>query len=212
MARNITTLRAKLRDEPSQTYRSTRLPSSGVWLSTAVSASVELSVQYRYTPGLAGKSGCRAIPSSPRSDPEFTARSRTVPCTTPSTTRWTRPVAFSSTSMSLAARKARLVGWLKPSTTVRTPRLGSSITGPLDCASDGLPGTTPITRPAVASSPNTRRTLRDLTIVVPPKSSLGANGDDYERTGDPDCVVAVAPRLALSSASEPRFSGGCGRT
>ena len=35
-------------------------------------------VQYRYTPGLAGKLGCNAIPSRPRSDALFTPRSSTT--------------------------------------------------------------------------------------------------------------------------------------
>src|SRR4051812_1659903 len=43
-------------------------------------------VQYRYTPGLPGKSGCSAMPRSPRSDAELTARSSTVLWTAPFTT------------------------------------------------------------------------------------------------------------------------------
>jgi hypothetical protein len=95
-----------------------------------VSEPVVLSVQYRYTPGLLGKRGCKAIPSSPRSEPKLTARSSAVPWTTPFTIRCTRPVFFSSTRTWLSPTKAMVVGVTRPPATVLTPRLGSTIVGP----------------------------------------------------------------------------------
>ena len=68
---------SRVRVEPFQMNRSTRLPSSGTLAVTLVSGPVLLSVQRMNTCGVAGKFGCRAMASSPRSDAEFTARSST---------------------------------------------------------------------------------------------------------------------------------------
>ena len=65
----------------------------------------------------------------PRSDAEFTARSSTTPRTSPSTTRLTWPLAFSSTSMSPLPMKAIETGWLKPEAAVLTARSGSTSSG-----------------------------------------------------------------------------------
>ena len=59
---------------------------------------------------------------------EFTAKSRTTPVTTPSVTRLTCPDAFSVTSKSFGPMKAMAIGWLRPSTTVDTPKFGSTRT------------------------------------------------------------------------------------
>src|SRR4051812_19016247 len=92
---------------------------------TVESLPVLLSVQYRYTLGLAGKLGCRAIPSKPRSELELTGKSKTTAVTAPLTTRFTWPEAFSMTRKSFGPRKAMPVGWLNPPTTVVTCRFGS---------------------------------------------------------------------------------------
>src|SRR5262245_66642122 len=86
-------------------------------------------VQYRYTNGVVGKFGCRAMPSSPRSELLFTARSIAVLAIAPLTTCWTLPVAFSRTSISFGPMNARLVGWLNPDAAVRTSRRGSTTVG-----------------------------------------------------------------------------------
>src|SRR5919106_1324460 len=69
------------------------------------------------------------MPSRPPPHPVFTARSTAVPMTVPSTTRCTRPVAFSSTSMSFGPRKAMLVGVTSPAAAVRTASSGSTTDG-----------------------------------------------------------------------------------
>jgi hypothetical protein len=74
------------------------------------------------------------MPSSPRSEELFTAKSRTVELTTPSITLFTCPVFFSSTSMSLAPRNAMLTGVVSPVTTARTSSVGTSMVGVPDCA------------------------------------------------------------------------------
>ena len=70
--------------------------------------------------------GCRAMPNRPRSLLEFTAKSSTAPVTTPLVTRMTCPDAFSVTRISSGPIKAIAIGWLSPSTTVDTPKLGST--------------------------------------------------------------------------------------
>jgi hypothetical protein len=69
------------------------------------------------------------MPSSPRSEAEFTGRSRTTPRTSPSTTRLTWPLAFSSTNMSPLPMNAIDTGWLKPEAAVLTARSGSTSSG-----------------------------------------------------------------------------------
>src|SRR5262249_16427168 len=70
------------------------------------------------------------MPRRPRSELKLTPRSKTVLCTAPFTTRFTLPVFFSRTSISLLPRNAMLIGVTSPDTTVFTARLGSSIVGP----------------------------------------------------------------------------------
>ena len=53
------------------------------------------------------------MPSRPRSEPELTARSSTVLCTTPFTTRFTWPVAFSRTKKSLGAEEGHAGGLIQ---------------------------------------------------------------------------------------------------
>src|SRR5262245_59600699 len=98
-----------------------------------VGAAAVRHVQYRYTQCVLAKSGCSAMPSSPRSELLFTARSSAVAVTEPLTTRLICPVAFSVIRKSFAPRKAIVTGWFRFDTTVRTLRLLSKTTGPL-CA------------------------------------------------------------------------------
>src|SRR5919197_419363 len=102
------------------------------------------------------------IPSSPRSEKLFTGRVRTV-WTTPSTTCCTFPVAFSSTKKSFGPRKAMLVGWSRPETTVLTLRFGSTIVGPAGGGSeDGLTFKVP-KRPCCSSSiPAVKKIVEEL--------------------------------------------------
>src|SRR5712692_7055878 len=69
------------------------------------------------------------MPSSPRSELLLTARSNTVLCTAPPTTRLTFPVLFSNTRKSSGPRKAMPVGSVRPETTVLTERFGSTMHG-----------------------------------------------------------------------------------
>src|SRR5207302_2102893 len=138
-------LRSNVSVDPSQMNRSTRLPRRGTCEISAVSspnmesqsapAAGPRHVQQRYTKPLFAKSGCSAMPSRPRSEAELTARSSTTPCSAPFTTRLTWPVLFSSTRKSFGPRNAMPVGWVRPDTTVRTERFGSSIRGPVSCGS-----------------------------------------------------------------------------
>src|SRR5215471_19829251 len=114
----------------SHTYRSTRFPKRGTLEILLVSPPVLLWVQYRYTPWLCVKPCCNAMPNSPRSDAEFTARSSAVPTTLPPTTCRTLPVAFSRTRKSFGPRNTMLVGWSRPVTTVVTWRFRSTMDGP----------------------------------------------------------------------------------
>ena len=82
---------------------------------------------------MAGKLGCRAMPSRPRSEAEFTGRSSTVVPTTPLVTRFTRPDAFSLIRKSSGPMKAMQVGCVRPSTTVATWRVLSVSDGFVPC-------------------------------------------------------------------------------
>ena len=80
-----------------------------------VSTPVLLSVQRMNTCGVAGKFGCRAMASNPRSDAEFTARSSTrLGWITPLMTRFTCPEAFSRTRKSFSPRNTIPIGCTIP--------------------------------------------------------------------------------------------------
>src|SRR5687767_9855642 len=104
--------------------------------------------QKRYTPLSVGKFGCSAIPSNPRSDALLTARSKTVPCTTPFRTRLTWPVFFSITKNSFSPIKATAIGVTSPDVTVRVSKFGTTIVG--SCAPPSLVQIKIATRIAVA--------------------------------------------------------------
>ena len=70
-----------------------------------------------------------AIPSSPRSDAELTARSSTTSGAAPFLMRLTWPVDFSSTRKSWSLRNSIWTGCVSPDTTVRTSSFGSTTDG-----------------------------------------------------------------------------------
>ena len=111
------------------------------------------------------------MPRRPRSDALFTARSRTVLCTVPFTTRWTLPVAFSSTNMSLGPMNAMLIGWSRPETAVRTARSGSTTLG----AASARPG-----RTSTAARASGSASTRNALVIIPPQvvdqTPLGVRG------------------------------------
>jgi hypothetical protein len=75
--------------------------------------------------------------------------------TAPFTTCCTRPVDFSSTSISFGPRNAIVVGVSRPLTAVRTASFGSTIVGPSDSAAADVdrPSATIRQREARANAP-----------------------------------------------------------
>jgi hypothetical protein len=215
-------LRSKCSALPSQTKRSTRFPSSGTSRISPVSGAnmfasehsrssgkngsaggaVLRQVQYRYTPGFRGKSGCSAMPSSPRSEFLFTPRSRTVPATTPSTTRCTLPVSFSITSMSFCARNARPIGRSNPEATVRTRRFGSSICGAAPWARAPSWTTSATATGPVTQHIRFNKTRRRLISTSPSSSgraiSIPAHAIERARESPRDCCVEVTGRAVAA--------------
>ena len=120
----------------------------------------------------------------------MTARSSTVPCTVPLTTRFTVPVFFSSTSMSPAPRKAIVVGRFRPWATGRTSSRGWSMTGPVVWAEVGDPAPAAMTSPAMAISPNIGRNIRVVPIASSSRARATATSGtaneiaDHRRLGE----------------------------